>query len=144
MDIIMQIRQRKGKHANGPYWVRVRDGHMGRRKFMMEGGKEQPRASDCDSVTSQRGRGWPSLPLQHSNHLGTKTTWIVRAEKQPDHITQAGNSSYLCQKKKSFSLRSKEKTLKPCGFPSKWMELLKNKNTTMAQGQMFGRERKLK
>lgn len=37
MDIIMQIRQRKGKHANGPYWVRVRDGYMGRRKFMMEG-----------------------------------------------------------------------------------------------------------
>lgn len=53
MDIIMQIRQRKGKHANGPYWVRVRDGYMGRRKFMMEGGKEQPRASDCVSVTSQ-------------------------------------------------------------------------------------------
>lgn len=23
--IIMQIRQKKGKHANGPYWVRVRD-----------------------------------------------------------------------------------------------------------------------
>lgn len=48
----------------------------------------------------------------------------------------------FAKKETRFSLRSKEKSLKQYGLPPKRRELLKN--TTMAQGQMFGRGRKLR
>lgn len=52
----MQIRQKEGKHANGPYWVRVRDGYMGRRKYAiqgLDGAAPSERAFSCGSVFAQ-------------------------------------------------------------------------------------------
>lgn len=60
----------------------------------------------CSAATvrfrSEKGAG--CCCLFSCNRPGTKTITIVRAERQPDHVTRARNSSYLCQKRNPFFL----------------------------------------
>lgn len=48
----MQIRQEKGKHANGPYWVRVRD-RVHVKEEVTQGLEGQPQTLHCDHAISQ-------------------------------------------------------------------------------------------
>lgn len=106
--IIMQIRQEKGKHTNGPYWMRVWvKGHAKEEETrVVEGPAPQ---FSCDAIWVG-GRGRPPLPPPHPNQPGIKPTSIVRAEfRQQDDVTQTRNSCYLCLKEVMWGARKRNR-----------------------------------
>lgn len=113
----MQICQEKGKHANGPYGMRVR-GRVRRKEEVTRvlGG---PAPDVFLWRISEGGAGH----LYHSAHqpTGNAAHLDVRADPgQPDGVAQTRNSCYLWKK---IIWGNPKKSLKEYELPPKWREV---------------------
>lgn len=124
----MQIHQ-KGKHANGPYWVRVRDRVHVREEVIGEWERPAPGVSLGQCHFKVRKRGRPSLPPQHTNNLELDhldcESWIF-----DNQMMSRRPETYLCLNIYffGFGFGDPKKNLKNMIFHPKWREVLKQKH----------------
>lgn len=123
----MQIRQEKGKHTNGPYWMRVWvKVHVKEEVTQVVEGPAPPLS--CDAISRWEGGA------SHLYHLSIRTNlelspprlWELNLDKMMSHRPETP-VSYLCLKEIIWG--GQKRNLKEYDLPLKWREILKHKNT---------------